>query len=76
MKYPCYTTSTGIQIGSMYTPPQRNVMSIEDEFWQKQFMPRFQSVQQLGVTHEVVDTVLYLVSVIAAITCATVITLG
>jgi hypothetical protein len=51
-------------------------MSIEDEFWQRQLLPRFKSVQQIGVTHEVVDTVLYLVSVIAAITCATVITLG
>lgn len=73
LKYPCYTTKTGLQIGSMYTPPQRNTMSREDEFWQRQFLRNYRSVQQIGITREVADTVLYIVSVIATLVTAIVI---
>jgi hypothetical protein len=34
-KIPLVTTRTGIQIGLMYTPPQKNYMTSLDEFWQK-----------------------------------------
>lgn len=30
----CYTTRTGIKIGSSYTPPARVRMTAEDEHWQ------------------------------------------
>ena len=31
---PCYTTRTGLKIGSSYTPPTRVRMTAEDEHWQ------------------------------------------
>lgn len=30
----CYTTRTGLKIGSSYTPPPRVRMTAEDEHWQ------------------------------------------
>jgi hypothetical protein len=30
----CYTTRTGVKIGSSYTPPTRMRMTAEDEHWQ------------------------------------------
>jgi hypothetical protein len=40
MKYPCYTTSKGIRIGSEYLPPPRYDAPNEDElFWQRAFLP-------------------------------------
>lgn len=30
----CYTTRTGLKIGSTYTPPAKVRMSAEDEHWQ------------------------------------------
>lgn len=30
----CYTTRTGVKIGSYYTPPVRAQMTAEDEHWQ------------------------------------------
>lgn len=75
-KYPCYTTSTGIRIGSMYTPPQQNLMSFEDEFWQRRLLPRFKSVQQIGISYELVDAVIGYTCAIGVITTALVLILN
>lgn len=32
MKFPCYTTRTGIQIGSRYDPPPPTIPMSQDEF--------------------------------------------
>lgn len=32
MKFPCYTTRTGIQIGSRYDPPPPAIQMSQDEF--------------------------------------------
>lgn len=69
-KYPCFTTRTGIRIDSMYTPPPRNLMSFEDEFWQRRLLPRFKSTQQIGFSYELVDTVVGLTCALGVITTA------
>lgn len=44
MKQPCYTTRTGVRIGSEYHPPPRTDAMNEDElFWQRKFMPSRES---------------------------------
>ena len=76
IKYPCYTTRTGIRIGSMYVPPRQNLMSFEDEFWQRRLLPRFKSVQQIGLSYELIDTVVGYTCAIGVITTALVLILN
>lgn len=40
IKCPCYTTHTGLRIGSLFDePPRRDFMNDEELFWQRVYMP-------------------------------------